>query len=170
MRGNRIRAATKISLALALLGLVTPTVTAAAQPAQTIQTRTVVLPLSGTFDEPDAEPINITGSIRVTVITQTNPGGGGTARIVSNLRRTTGVGEETGDTYRFAGADVATRAYPPDPITPLEITPVFLKFWPPGPVLPPNPVRPVEIVVSVAGNGAITDISAEVADDAGPET
>ncbi|WP_333765060.1 hypothetical protein [Streptomyces sp. IBSBF 2390] len=162
MRGRLTRAVTRVSLAVALLGLIAPTATAAAQPAQTVRTRTVLLPLNGTFDEAGAEPIAITGSIRVTVITRTNPGGGGTALINSALGRTTGIGQETGGTYRFAGADATTRSYPPGPITPLVFKPVFLKFWPPGPIVPPHPIRPVQVGVLVAGNGNITNISATI--------
>ncbi|AWW41975.1 hypothetical protein [Streptomyces cadmiisoli] len=167
MRGRLVTAATKTSIVLALLGLTTPAVPATAQPAQVAQlvhARTVLLPLNGTFDEEDAEPIDITGSIRVTVVTRTAPGGGGTARIVSNLGRTIGIGEDTGARYRFAGADIDTVAYPPDPVTPLTIRPTFLKFWPPGPIVPPNPIQPVEVNVTLAANGTINSITAEVDD------
>ncbi|MER6925032.1 hypothetical protein [Streptomyces spiralis] len=59
--------------------------TAEAAPQQVVHTRLVVLPLDGTFDAANAEPIHITGSIRVRVVTQTRPGGGGAAQIVSTL-------------------------------------------------------------------------------------
>ncbi|MFD5574408.1 hypothetical protein, partial [Streptomyces cadmiisoli] len=78
MRGRLVTAATKTSIVLALLGLTTPAAPATAQPAQVAQlvhARTVLLPLNGTFDEEDAEPIDITGSIRVTVVTRTAQGG-----------------------------------------------------------------------------------------------
>ncbi|MFD9412992.1 hypothetical protein ACFWBN_39160 [Streptomyces sp. NPDC059989] len=160
-----MRAATRIGLVAAVMCLATPTLTAE---AAAVNSRTVVLPLNGTFEEPGAEPIDITGSIRVRVVTRTEPGRGGTAHIVSTLQRTTGTGEDTGATYRFAGTDVAFRTFPPVPVTPLDINPVFLKFWPPTPILPPHPVRPVNVEVTLAADGTINAITAEVGNGSPP--
>ncbi|MFD7322998.1 hypothetical protein ACFV9D_18205 [Streptomyces sp. NPDC059875] len=164
MRGHLTRAATKVSLVLAVLGLVTTTATttAAARPAQLIHRQTVVLPLSGTFGAFFSEPIDITGSIRVRVVTETEPDGGGTARVTSTLLRTTGTGEVSGDAYRFVGSDTDEVAWPPAPITPLTFNPTFFKIYPPDPILPPHPVQPVIVDVTLAPDGAIENISALV--------
>ncbi|MFE6760431.1 hypothetical protein ACFVDQ_43755 [Streptomyces sp. NPDC057684] len=149
-----------------------------AQPAHAVQavqaavhTRTAVLPLHGTFFEFGAERIDITGSLRVTVVTRSTAGGGGTAHIVSSLSRTTGIGQVSGATYRFIGADSNQVAYPPDPITPLIVNPTFLKLFPPGPIVPPNPIvpphpiQPVRVSVALAANGAINAITASINED-----
>ncbi|GAA5029045.1 hypothetical protein GCM10023335_67560 [Streptomyces siamensis] len=146
----------------------------AAQAVQAVHTRTAVLALHGTFLElgAGAEPIDITGSLRVTVVTRSAAGGGGTAHIVSSLSRTTGIGQTSGATYRFIGADVDDVAYPPGPIAPLPVNPTFLKFWPPGPIVPPNPIvpphpiQPVSVAVTLAADGAINAITASI-DDGG---
>ncbi|MEU9864768.1 hypothetical protein AB0D99_28215 [Streptomyces sp. NPDC047971] len=170
MRGPFTRAATKAGFILATLGLATTaaTTTAAAQPAQEIDRETVVLPLSGTFGALFSEPIDITGSVRVRVVTDPEPGGGGTARVTSTLLNTTGIGEVSGDSYRFVGSDTNEVTYPPGPVTPLTFRPTFFKVFPPGPVVPPNPilpphpVQPVIVDVSLAPDGAIEGISARV--------
>ncbi|RVU28871.1 hypothetical protein EOT10_03145 [Streptomyces antnestii] len=159
MRGHLTRATAKLFLLVALLGLVTPTATAAAQPAQVARTRTVVLALNGTFSAPAEEPIHITGRIRVTAVSQGTPGGGGTLRVISSLDNTTGIGQISGRTYRFVGADVTTRALPSDPITPVIIRPRFLRILPGDPILPTDPIR---VAVKVAGDGAISSISADI--------
>lgn len=172
MRGHLTRAATRASVALALLGLATPTVPAMAQPAHAVQaaqaavhTRTAVLPLHGTFFELGAERIDITGSLRVTVVTRTAAGGGGTAQIVSSLSRTTGIGQVSRGTYRFIGADSNQVTFPPGPVTPLTVNPTFLKLYPPGPIVPPHPIQPVTVAVTLAANGAINAITATINED-----
>ncbi|MFE5487577.1 hypothetical protein [Streptomyces sp. NPDC056527] len=170
MRGHLTRAATKVSLVLATLGLITTTVTtaAAARPVQIIDRQTVVLPLSGTFNAFFSEPIDITGSVRVRVVTESEPDGGGIARVTSTLLNTTGVGEVSGDSYRFVGSDTNEVAWPPGPVTPLTFNPTFFKVYPPGPVVPPNPIlpphpiQPVIVDVTLASDGAIENISAQV--------
>ncbi|MFE1230076.1 hypothetical protein [Streptomyces sp. NPDC058745] len=170
MRGHLTRAATKAGLVLATLGLVTTaaTATAAARPAPITDRETVVLPLSGTFRAFSSEPIDITGSIRIRVVTETDSGGGGTARVTSTLLNTTGTGEVSGDSYRFVGSDTDEVAWPPDPITPLTFNPTFFKIVPPHPIVPPNPIvpphpiQPVIVDVTLAPDGAIDGISARV--------
>lgn len=159
MRGHLSRATTKLFLLVALLGLATPTATAEARPAQVVHTRTVVLALNGTFSAPAAEPIHIIGRIRVTAVTLGTPASRGTLRVSSSLDRTTGVGQTSGRTYRFVGTDVTTRALPSDPITPVIIRPGFLRILPGDPVLPTDPIR---VAVRVAGDGAISSISADI--------
>ncbi|MFC9294982.1 hypothetical protein ACFTWH_16845 [Streptomyces sp. NPDC057011] len=162
MRGHLSRAAMKVCLVLAMLGLVIPTTSSAAQAAQVVHRRTVVLPLSGTFGGLGSEPIDVTGSIRVSVVTETEPGSGGTARVRSTLLRTTGIGQATGTFYRFVGSATNVAAWPPGPIAPLTFNPTFFQIFPPGPILPPHPIRPVIVSVTLAPDGAIDGIGAQV--------
>ncbi|MEU8528484.1 MULTISPECIES: hypothetical protein [Streptomyces] len=165
MRGHLARAATKAGLVLALLGLVIPTTatTAAARPAQDIHRLTVVLPLSGTFRAFGTEAIDVTGNIRVSVVTDTEPEGGGTARVTSTMLRTTGIGQVSGGLYRFVGSDTNEIAWPPGPIDPLTFNPRFFSIYPPDPIiptLPPHPIQPVIVDVTLAPDGAIDSIGA----------
>ncbi|WP_327429521.1 hypothetical protein [Streptomyces sp. NBC_01236] len=171
MRGHLTRAATIGSLALAVLGPAAPAVSAAAQPLRAVtavravsavHTRTVVLPLSGTFSGADAEPIGITDSIRVTVVTSADSGGGGTVRVISTLDNATGTGSVSGAIYRFVGADYTKVAFPPAPITPVTVDPTFLKIIPPVPVQPVQHVQPVRVAVTVTADGTISDITASI--------
>ncbi|MCJ1680622.1 hypothetical protein MTF65_25390 [Streptomyces sp. APSN-46.1] len=167
MRGHLTRAVTKACLVLAMLGLVIPTTTttAAAQRAQVLHRQTVVLPLSGTFRTFGSEPIDVTGSIRVRVVTETEPGGGGTARVTSTLLRTTGIGQVSGDTYRLVGSDTDVVAFPPGPISPLTFRPTFYNIFPPDPIIPivpPHPIQPVIVRVTLAPDGAIDGIGAQI--------
>jgi hypothetical protein len=166
MRGHPRRAVTKIFLLVALLGLTLPTATASATTstsAQIIHRRTEVLPLSGTLLFNLPEPVDVTGRIRVTVVTRTNPGGGGTATITSQLLNTTGIGQDSGGRYRFVGAARNIVAWPPDPISPLTVFPRFLVIYPPGPVVPPHPIQPVRVTTTILADGTIADISANLA-------
>jgi hypothetical protein len=164
MRGHPTRAVTKIFLLVALLGLTLPTATASATTstsAQIIHRRTAVLALSGTVLSTLPEPVDVTGRIRVTVVTQTNPGGGGTATINSQLLNTTGIGQESGGRYRFVGADRNIVAFPPGPISP-TVFPRFLAIFPPGPVVPPHPIQPVRVGTTILADGTIDDIEADI--------
>ncbi|MBW5485920.1 hypothetical protein [Streptomyces bambusae] len=162
MRGHLARAARKVCLVLALLGL---TLSVAVPPAAADDRQTVVLPLSGTFRSFSSEPIDVTGSVRVRVVTETAPGGGGTARVTSTLLRTTGIGQVSGGLYRFVGSDTNVAAWPPDPITPLTFHPRFYNIYPPDPIIPtvpPHPIRPVIVDVTLTPDGTITNIGAMV--------
>jgi len=175
MGGHPLRAISKICLIVALLGLTLPMTTASAS-AAILHRRTELLALSGTlFSGP--ERVDVTGSIRVTVVTRSDPGGGGSADITSQLVNTTGIGQTGGGRYRFVGADHNTVAYPPDPVTPVAVFPTFLKIYPsglvvpPNPIVPPNPVRPVRIRTAIAQDGSIDNITAEVFEvDENPNT
>ncbi|MEU9033440.1 hypothetical protein AB0D45_00760 [Streptomyces sp. NPDC048352] len=159
MRGL-LRTARKAGLVLAMLGL---TLSVASPPAAADDRRTVVLPLSGTFRTFGSEPIDVTGSISIRVATETAQGGGGTARVTSTLLRTTGVGQVSGGLYRFVGSDTNVVAWPPGPVTPLTFHPRFYNVWPPDPVIPivpPHPIQPVIVDVSLAPDGTITHIGA----------
>ncbi|MDK9496550.1 hypothetical protein QEZ40_001132 [Streptomyces katrae] len=175
--GRLVRATVPIGVAAAALCLTAPVPAAATTSAQAarlavVHSSIVQLPLDGTFEETGAEPIHLTGSIRVRVTTRTTAGVGGTAQITSTLIGTTGIGEDTGARYRFAGTDIALRAYPPDPVTPVEVTPRFLKFYPPVPILPPNPVlpphpvRPVLVRATIAADGTVGAVTAQVVGEA----
>ncbi|MEU9717381.1 hypothetical protein [Streptomyces sp. NPDC047976] len=175
--GRLARATVPIGLVAAALCLTAPvpaaaTTTVPAARLAVVHSRIVQLPLDGTFEEAGAEPIHLTGSIRVRVVTRTTAGVGGTAQITSTLIGTTGTGEDTGARYRFAGTDIALRALPPNPVTPVEVTPRFLKFYPPVPILPPhpvvppNPVRPVLVRVVVAADGTVGAVTAQVVGEA----
>ncbi|PKW11835.1 hypothetical protein SAMN05428944_0931 [Streptomyces sp. 1222.5] len=166
MRRRLARAAAKVCLALATLGLVVPSTTATAAPAaQTFHQQTVVLPLSGTFRTLGSEAIDVTGSLRVKVVTDTAQGGGGTAHVTSTMLRTTGVGQVSGGTYRFVGSDHNVVTFPPGPIAPLTFHPTFFNVYPPGPIIPtvpPHPIQPVILRVALAQDGAINGISATI--------
>ncbi|MFF5447084.1 hypothetical protein [Streptomyces sp. NPDC012888] len=162
MRGHLARAAKKVCLVLAMLGLTLSVATTPAA-AQDIHRRTVVLPLSGTFRAFGSEPIDVTGSIRVRVVTETEPDSGGTARVTSTLLRTTGIGQVSGNLYRLVGSDTNVVAFPPGPITPLTFRPTFYNIYPPDPIIPivpPHPIQPVIVNVTLAPDGAITNIGA----------
>lgn len=162
MRGHLARAAMKACLVLAVLGLTLP-LAATPAAAQEIHRQTVVLPLSGTFRAFGSEPIDVTGSVRVRVVTETEPGSGGTARVTSTMLRTTGIGQVSGDLYRFVGSDTNVVAYPPDPVAPLTFHPTFHSIWPPDPIIPivpPHPIQPVIVDVTLAPDGAINSIGA----------
>ncbi|MFI5877623.1 hypothetical protein ACIBAH_35435 [Streptomyces sp. NPDC051445] len=160
MRGNLLRAFGKIFLLVALLGLALPAAGASAS-AQVIHRRTEVLALSGTFASA-VEPVTLTGRIRVSVTTRTNPGGGGTATITSQLINTTGIGQDSGRRYRYIGADRTVVAWPPGPVIPLAVFPTFLEFFPPDPIVPPHPIKPVTVLTTVLADGSIDSISATV--------
>ncbi|MFJ8633625.1 hypothetical protein [Streptomyces sp. NPDC093568] len=167
MRGHPLRVVSKICLMVALLGLALPTTTASASAsasasAQTIHRRTAVLGLSGTLLFTGPEPVDVTGSIRITVVTRTEPGGGGTAQITSQLRNTTGVGQDSGGLYHFVGTDNNVVEYPPGPISPLAVFPTFLKIYPPDPILPPHPIQPVRVLTTIDQDGTIDNITAEI--------
>ncbi|WP_416976432.1 hypothetical protein [Streptomyces sp. T028] len=172
MRGHAIRAARKLTarklfLLVAALGLTVPLALTTAPPAgatalPALHVRTANLPLSGEITGA-SEKIDITGSLAVTVITRTNPGGGGTAQFISALGPTTGVGQTTGGTYWFVGADNDVAAWPPDPVSPVIVTPTFLQispFYPPGPIVPPHPITFVKVAALITGDGEINDIAA----------
>ncbi|MFB6614857.1 hypothetical protein ACFCV9_11690 [Streptomyces sp. NPDC056367] len=165
MRGHLARAATKACLVMAMLGM---TLSVASAPASADDRQTVVLPLSGTFRTFGTEPIDVTGSISVRVVTENGPGGGGTARVTSTLLRTTGIGQVSGGLYRFVGSDTNLAAYPPDPITPVTFHPRFYNVWPPDPVvpphpiLPPHPIQPVIVDVTLGPDGKINHVGALV--------
>ncbi|GAB7109200.1 hypothetical protein JCM4814A_75140 [Streptomyces phaeofaciens JCM 4814] len=167
MRGHAIRAARKLTLLLATLALTFPVALATAQPAQAaafVHWRSARLPLNGQITGA-SEQIAITGTIDVTVVTRANPGGGGTARIISSLGRTTGVGATTGARYLFVGADVDVVSWPPDPVTPLVVRPTFLQispFFPPNPIVPPHPIDFVSVGALVTSDGEINDIFATI--------
>ncbi|MFE2585104.1 hypothetical protein [Streptomyces sp. NPDC059378] len=166
MRGHSRRALSKIFLLVALLGLTVPTATASAS-ARVIHQRTVELALTGTLST-TPEPVDISGRIRITVVTVANAGGGGTATITSQLRNTTGIGRSTGGHYRFVGSDRSIVAWPPDPVSPLNVFPRFLKISPPGSFVPPNPIRPVHVHTTVLSDGSIDSISADLP-ESGPD-
>jgi hypothetical protein len=167
MRRHAIRAARRLCLLVAALGLAVPMGLAGAAPAQAAQRlphwRTATLPLSGVLTG-ESELIAVTGSISVAVLTWAKASGGGKAQIVSALGETTGVGRTTGDTYSFGGADIDTVSFPSFPIGPLTVHPTFLEvspYNPPDPFVPPHPVSPVRVAVGVTGSGEITSIDAE---------
>ncbi|MCF3132848.1 hypothetical protein [Streptomyces olivochromogenes] len=174
MRRHALRATKKTCLLVAALGLALPAAGASAQttprkvapalaPAAAavgVHFATADLALSGPLTL-DKEHVDVTGRITVTVVTRANAGGGGTAQIISSLRDTTGVGRTTHGTYRFFGASTDTVSWPPEPVSPVVVSPRFLVF-PPGPVVPPNPVRPVRVTVILKENGKISNISARV--------
>ncbi|MEU3614159.1 hypothetical protein ABZ725_17805 [Streptomyces sp. NPDC006872] len=175
MRGHAIRAARKLTLFIAALGLTVPAALATAQPAQAaliVHVRTATLPLSGSITGA-SEQIAVTGSITVTVLTRTNTGGGGTAQIISRLGGTSGIGATTGARYLFVGADNNTVSWPPGPIAPLTVFPRFLQinpFFPPDPIVPPHPIAPVRVDVSVTETGVIDSIDAELdEEEEGPD-
>ncbi|WP_460066950.1 hypothetical protein [Streptomyces sp. YKOK-I1] len=184
MRGHAVRAARKrvarrLCLFVAALALTVPVGLAAAPPAgaaavafPAVHVRTATLPLSGLITGAD-ENIAVTGSLSVTVVTRTAPGGGGTARIISALGPTTGVGQTTGGRYLFVGADSDLVTYPPDPITPLIASPAFLQidpFVPPNPIVPPHPISFLKVGVVVTSAGEINDIVALLNQIEGPDT
>ena len=169
MRRHAIRAARRLCLFVAALGLTAPVGLATAQPAQAaeiVHRSTVTLPLSGVVTGA-SEQIDVTGSISVAVTTWAKAGGGGKAQIVSALGDTTGVGRTTGATYSFGGADVDAVSWPPDPVLPLTVHPEFLvagPYVPPAPLVPPNPIKFVRVLVDVAATGEINGIDAELYD------
>lgn len=169
VRDVRRRVARRLCPLVAALALTGPLTLAGAQPAgaaavafPAVHVRTATLALSGRITGAQ-EKIDITGSLFVTVVTRTNTGGGGTARIISALGPTTGVGQTTGGRYLFVGADSDVVSWPPGPVTPLIASPTFLQinpFFPPGPVVPPHPIDFVRVGVTVTGDGEIDDIVA----------
>ncbi|PKW09226.1 hypothetical protein SAMN05428944_3620 [Streptomyces sp. 1222.5] len=118
MQGHVMRAARRTGLIAAALGLAVPTATASAEAAPrqaapavaeavVVHSRSATLTLNGPLTG-GPETIDVTGRISVAVVTRTDTGGGGVARIVSRLQNTTGVGRTTGRTYQFVGADENT--------------------------------------------------------------
>ena len=172
MRGHAMRAARRghlICLVATAAGLSVPAAAATAEAAPTapavaevVRSRSADLPLSGQLST-DSERVGVTGRLRITVLTRTKPGGGGTVLVVSALRGTTGTAHAGLGTYHFCGVATDTLAFPAVPAEPLTLFPEFTAF-PPDPTALPYPIRPARLLVTVTGAGDITALAASVHD------